>query len=111
MNRRISEFQQDAELQWVALLECGHRQHVRHDPPWQYRPWVLEETSRRERLGSVLDCPMCDNQTTEGSGAVPGAADAPDAYEDARLRGLCHDGAAEVARRAGSRRPRDRAPE
>ena len=25
---------------WVAELECGHTQHVRHDPPWTNRPWV-----------------------------------------------------------------------
>src|SRR5262249_8363555 len=24
---------------WVAELECGHNPHVRHDPPWECRPW------------------------------------------------------------------------
>jgi len=30
----------DDEGHWVAELACGHGQHVRHDPPWQVRPWV-----------------------------------------------------------------------
>ncbi|WP_372983133.1 DUF3565 domain-containing protein, partial [Marinobacter sediminum] len=21
-------------------MSCGHFQHVRHNPPWQNRPWV-----------------------------------------------------------------------
>ena len=23
----------DEQLEWVAVLECGHQQYVRHDPP------------------------------------------------------------------------------
>jgi hypothetical protein len=57
--RRITGFHQDAERQWVAELECGHQQHVRHNPPWEVRPWVLEETTRRERIGAELDCILC----------------------------------------------------
>jgi len=34
-------FHQDEDSDWVAALECGHSQHVRHDPPWMERPWVL----------------------------------------------------------------------
>ena len=40
MKRRITGFHEDEEGHWVAELECGHAQHVRHDPPWQSRPWV-----------------------------------------------------------------------
>ena len=57
--RRMTGFHQDDEGQWVAELECGHTQHLRHDPPWQVRPWVLTETGRAERLGTTLRCPRC----------------------------------------------------
>ena len=50
MQRRITGFRQDEEQHWVAELECGHSQHVRHDPPWQVREWVLAEATRREHL-------------------------------------------------------------
>jgi len=43
----------------VAELACGHTQHVRHDPPWQVRPWVLTESGRRARLGVELACTRC----------------------------------------------------
>ena len=31
----------------MAELECGHNQHVRHDPPWECRPWVVTPEGRR----------------------------------------------------------------
>ena len=58
-DRRIVGFHQDAERQWVAELECGHTQHVRHTPPWQVRPWVLTEAGRAAHLGTVLSCRLC----------------------------------------------------
>ena len=33
MERQVTGFHQDEEGHWVAELECGHNQHVRHDPP------------------------------------------------------------------------------
>jgi hypothetical protein len=57
--RRITGFHQDGEHHWVAELECGHQQHVRHNPPWETRPWVLTEATRREKIGATLDCVMC----------------------------------------------------
>ena len=92
MQRRITGFRQDDERHWVAELECGHSQHVRHDPPWQVREWELAEATRREHLGTTLTCLLCDYDL----GIVAGPES--QAYADARLRGLCHDGAAEVAR-------------
>ena len=59
MQRRITGFHQDGEHHWVAELECGHQQHVRHRPPWEVRPWVLSEATRREKIGTALDCVMC----------------------------------------------------
>jgi aminoglycoside 6'-N-acetyltransferase I len=57
--RRIVNFWQDDEAQWVAELECGHRQHMRHTPPWQERPWVLTAEGRTEHLGTTLPCRRC----------------------------------------------------
>lgn len=60
MDRRIVGFHQDDERQWVAELECGHNQHVRHNPPWTNRPWVVSEDERNIALGKVLACRKCD---------------------------------------------------
>ena len=58
--RAIVGFHQDEERHWVADLECGHSQHVRHDPPWQLRPWVITVEGRRDRIGTTLECRLCD---------------------------------------------------
>jgi tellurite resistance-related uncharacterized protein len=57
--RAIVGFSQDEAGVWVAALECGHGQHVRHQPPWQLRPWVLTEEGRALHLGHRLDCVKC----------------------------------------------------
>jgi hypothetical protein len=61
--QRIVGFHQDEERHWVAELECGHTQHVRHDPPWQTRPWVTSEAGRAAFLGQVLMCVECRRKT------------------------------------------------
>ena len=60
MERPITGFATDAEGDWVALLSCGHPQHVRHRPPFTLRPWVTTEEGRRSRIGVPLDCVRCD---------------------------------------------------
>ena len=55
MERRVTGFHQDGEGHWVAELDCGHNQHVRHDPPWECRPWVVTPEGRRGRLGMPLN--------------------------------------------------------
>jgi hypothetical protein len=60
MLRSITGFHQDEESHWVAELECGHNQHVRHNPPWFVRTWVTTEEGRRAALGSTLNCKLCD---------------------------------------------------
>jgi hypothetical protein len=45
---------------WVAELACGHGQHVRHDPPWQVRPWVTTPEGRAKFLGFELECLKCE---------------------------------------------------
>jgi hypothetical protein len=65
VERAIVGFDQDETGDWVALLACGHRQHVRHQPPWHERPWVLTEEGRAERLGAPLECRACDEEAAE----------------------------------------------
>jgi len=60
VERKITGFHQDDEGHWVAELECGHQQHVRHNPPWVSRPWVTTAAGRAAALGTVLDCKKCD---------------------------------------------------
>jgi hypothetical protein len=62
MNRSIVGFRQDDEGHWVAELECGHTQHVRHNPPWTNRPWVMREAGRKQMLGRQLLCKKCDEE-------------------------------------------------
>lgn len=57
--RRIVGFHTDELGDWVADLECGHGQHVRHDPPWQNRPWVVTPAGRAGFLGAELRCVKC----------------------------------------------------
>src|SRR3954470_13597923 len=63
MNRAIIAFDQDEAGHWRAILSCGHRQHVRHDPPLVSREWVLSEEGRASRSGYELDCVKCDRWT------------------------------------------------
>lgn len=60
MQQPITGYHRDEEKHWVAQLACGHNQHVRHDPPWQNRPWVITESGRTSMLGYRLDCKKCD---------------------------------------------------
>lgn len=60
MKRTILGFRRDEQGDWVANLDCGHGQHVRHRPPFVNRPWVQREESRNGMLGIELDCPRCD---------------------------------------------------
>jgi len=60
MLQQVIGFHQDIYFDWVADLQCGHTQHVRHDPPFQLRPWVLTEDGRQDHLGMELACKKCD---------------------------------------------------
>ncbi|AQQ66378.1 pressure-regulated protein [Microbulbifer agarilyticus] len=60
MQQPITGYHRDNEDHWVAQLACGHNQHVRHDPPWQNRPWVTTPEGRAEMLGFKLQCKKCD---------------------------------------------------
>lgn len=60
MQQTIIGFHLDDENDWVAELACGHNQHVRHNPPWTNRPWVVTPQGRAKALGQVLECRKCD---------------------------------------------------
>ncbi len=60
MERSILGFHCDEEDYWVADLDCGHSQHVRHNPPFENRPWTTTEEGRNSKLGQQLLCPNCD---------------------------------------------------
>jgi hypothetical protein len=75
VKRAVTGFEPDAEGHWTARLACGHRQHVRHDPPLVARPWVLTSAGRESRLGQRLECKKCERgeppDFTRGSPVLP----------------------------------------
>ncbi|MDD2162616.1 DUF3565 domain-containing protein [Pseudomonas sp. MIL19] len=56
---RALDFRQDEHGDWLAVLSCGHTQHVRHQPPWQNRAWVLDATQRKAQRGKPFRCGWC----------------------------------------------------
>lgn len=60
MIRTIIDFRFDEAGDWVAALDCGHGQHMRHRPPFINRPWVTAPAGRDARLGTELNCVRCD---------------------------------------------------
>ena len=99
MKQPITGFHLDEENHWVADLACGHRQHMRHDPPWMERPWILTEEGRRSRLGVELECKRCDEAGRAIAEAVREAlaSAAREAYEEGGLSGLCAEGRWDLA--------------
>ena len=99
MKRQIVGYHIDVEGDWVAELRCGHRQHVRDDPPWRERPWVRTEEGRASRLGQELNCVRCDEFAREIAEAVikECRASLVAAYEEAGMSGLCAEGRWEMA--------------
>jgi hypothetical protein len=61
MQRQIVGYHLDEAGEWIVELSCGHRRHARHRPPFEVRPWILEAEGRRKRLGTPLECGLCDN--------------------------------------------------
>ncbi|MBP2260512.1 hypothetical protein J3B00_001317 [Pseudomonas sp. BP8] len=56
---RVTGFHQDEHGHWVVELSCAHTQHLRHQPPWQARPWVLDAHQREQRIGQIFACGWC----------------------------------------------------
>jgi len=82
----IVGYHQDERGDWIAELACGHQQHVRHQPPFHQRPWILDAEGRRQRLGTPLSCRLCDQ-------GVPAPSAAPELGGEAACfaRMLCPD--------------------
>ena len=59
MVARIVSFSLDDHGHWVAHLDCGHRQHMRHQPPWQNRAWVTTPEGRATKIGAAVTCRVC----------------------------------------------------
>jgi len=68
VSRKIVGFHLDELGDWVADLECGHSQHVRHNPPWENRPWVTSPETRAEHVGTELLCVLCDGAGVKATG-------------------------------------------
>lgn len=62
MKQPVIDFHLDEFEHWVADLACGHTQHVRHDPPWQNRYWVISQQGRNDKIGFQLNCVECDKE-------------------------------------------------
>ena len=77
-DRAIVAFHQDEAGEWVAELSCGHRRHVRHRPPFEVRPWVLDEAGRASRLGAWLECGVCEDSPEGGETVCYAALVCPD---------------------------------
>lgn len=60
MKQKVTGFHRDEQGDWVAELACGHGYHMRHDPPWLIREWVLTSEGREQFIGHILECPKCD---------------------------------------------------
>ncbi|MDF3844484.1 DUF3565 domain-containing protein [Pseudomonas citronellolis] len=60
---RLLDFHQDEDGHWVAVLSCGHTQHLRHQPPWQSCPWVLDAEARAALIGRPFTCGWCARAT------------------------------------------------
>jgi hypothetical protein len=73
MDRSIVGFRQDDLGDWIAILDCGHSQHVRHEPPWQVREWVTTDPGRQGRIGSSLPCRQCEKRVGEAGPGGHGA--------------------------------------
>ncbi len=62
MERSITDYHLDDRGDWVAELDCGHGQHVRHNPPFTVRQWVTTHEGRQSKLGMLLNCVRCDRR-------------------------------------------------
>lgn len=99
MKQKIVGYFMDEESHWVAKLECGHGQHVRHDPPWMEREWVTSKEGRLTRLGMELNCVRCDEVGRAVAQVLMKEMKkvALEAYQVAGISGLCEEGRLEAA--------------
>ena len=87
VERRILGFESDEVGDWVAQLDCFHRRHVRHAPPFRMASWVSDADEREQRLGTTLDCGLCDAaELPQGLGVVRTTAEWDEQSVPAALR-------------------------
>jgi tellurite methyltransferase len=87
MQRTIDGFHRDEVGDWVAELSCLHGQHVRHRPPFRDAPWVDDDAERSARVGTAIDCPLCDRaELPEGLRVARTTATFTDATAPAALQ-------------------------
>jgi uncharacterized protein DUF3565 len=58
ITRRVKSIRRDSEAAFMRTAS-----QVRHQPPWQNRPWVMTDKGRQSRLGSTLECRRCNEGT------------------------------------------------
>lgn len=80
--RRILGFERDAVADWIAQLDCGHRRHIRHRPPWTEYPWIDDEAGRAAKVGAEIECERCGRRELP-DGAAPYRT--TDEYDEATL--------------------------
>lgn len=59
MHYAINDYFQDTTGHWVARLQCGHNQELRHEPPASNNAWVLSQSGRDDKIGVLLVCTKC----------------------------------------------------
>lgn len=59
MHQAITGYSQDDEGHWMAKLDCGHHEQMRHDLPKANNAWVLTKAGRDDKVGVVLICSNC----------------------------------------------------
>jgi hypothetical protein len=79
--RKIVGFHQDEFLDWVDDLECGHRQHVRHNPRWTTRLGdALRAYQFFDSTTFSASCPTLDALRSFSAARFPPQADTADAF-------------------------------
>lgn len=58
--RRIVAVRDESEGACIVELECGHSRHVRDRPPFESFPWVRDPAERSARVGTAIECGLCD---------------------------------------------------
>ena len=59
MERAILEFEKDEDGEWRVLLDCGHKRHLRHEPPREVRPELADPLAREQAIGQTIECGRC----------------------------------------------------
>ena len=60
IDRRILNLESESADSVIAVLDCGHRRHIRHRPPLEMHPWILDPAARAARIGQRIECGRCE---------------------------------------------------